>query len=151
MRRALPKAACFAVLAALLLAAPGSAGKAKKARPGDYSAILVAPPGDYIQGRFTVVKAKGGKRAIVPSADFTGIHYPDANECESLTAPLVAERVRINRRGRFSIREQTKADKGDLVVRWTGRWRSPRAVAGKIVVRYGDCVSRLRWTGTHER
>ncbi len=146
MRRARPLAVCLAVLAALTLAAPSVAGTKQRVAAGDYDATLVTPPGDYTFGRFTVAKAEG-KRAIVPSDDLGAIYYPDANECEKLAAPLVAETIRVNRRGKFRIRERTGADAGDLVVTWSGRWTEPRLVSGRIVIRYGECVSRQRWTG----
>lgn len=138
---------CVAVLAALALAAPSSAGKARRVALGDYEATLATPPADgWVQGRFTVVKSKP-RRAIVPTEEFGGIFYPDANECERFAAPLVAGTVPIDRRGKFRIRERTKADAGNLVVTWSGRWREPRVVGGSVVIRYGDCVSRHRWTG----
>jgi hypothetical protein len=147
MRRLPATAACFALLAALALAAPSVAGKRQRVALGDYEATLNLPTDTkWVQGRFTVAKLKG-KRAIVPTEEFGAVYYPDANQCETFSTPLVADRIPISKRGRFKIRERTQADAGDMVVTWTGRWTAPRVVAGKIVIRYGDCVSRLRWTG----
>ena len=135
------------MLAALAFGVTADAGAGKrKPAIGDYQGSLDSPPGNYTFAQFTVAKSER-KRVIVPTPEFGAIFYPDANECERFAAPLVAESIPINRKRAFRIRERTQADDGDLVVTWTGRWTRPRSVTGRIVIRYGDCVSKLRWTG----
>jgi hypothetical protein len=150
MRRTLATIACFAVLAALASAGPAAAGRTQKVALGSYSVTLTSPPGDYDLGSFAVVKSKR-KRMMAPVAGAAAMAYPDGRECGDLTGLLVAERIPVNRRGKFRIRERTQADRGELVVTWSGRWREPRVATGRVVVEYGGCVSKLSWRAARVR
>jgi hypothetical protein len=150
MRRALATTACVALLAGLTLAAPASAGRTQKVALGTYSVTLATPPGDYDLGSFAVVKSKR-KRAMAPAPKSAAMAYPDGRQCGDLSGLLVAERIPVDRRGKFRLRERTQADRGNLVVTWRGRWREPRVATGRIVVEYGGCVSRLGWRAARVR
>jgi hypothetical protein len=88
---------------------------------------------------------------MVPAPESAAMAYPDGRECGDLSGLLIAERIPVNRRGKFRIRERTQADRGDLVVTWSGRWREPRVATGRILVEYGDCVSKLSWRAARVR
>lgn len=133
-------------LLALEGAAPASAG-VKPPAVGDYqSAPSIAANQTYTIGLFSVARV-GAERMIVPTDGYLGIYYPDANRCDKLDVPLVAQSIPINAKGRFKHSEKTPVEGGYIKVKWKGRWKQRDVVSGSITIRYGDCKSTKKWSG----
>ncbi|GIK78568.1 MAG: hypothetical protein EDQ89_12645 [Acidobacteria bacterium] len=137
------KSAATAMAVALALPAPAAAAAL---RAGLYEAAPAQPAGIYQLGTFAVV-AEGGKRRIVAAEGYDGIYYPDAGRCDGYEVPLVTERIPINRRGRFAVRERTPVRRGSLRIVWKGAWKKPGRLGGKLRIRYRRCDSTIRWVG----
>ena len=127
-------------------AGPASAAKVPVAA-GTYEADLALDEGgSYVKGLFSVAKLGSGRRAIVPTEGYAGIYYPDGSECTAEQLPLLTTKVPINRAGRFKVTDTTELAEGDLVVTWSGRWKSARRAAGKLTVASGRCTTSHTWT-----
>lgn len=143
-------AAAAAIAAALAIAA-GPAAAAVRPAAGIYSAQPAKKTsGIYQLGVFAVV-AEGGKRRIVSGENYDGIYYPDAGKCDNFKVPLVTESIPISARGRFKVRERTPVRKGSILVVWKGAWTKPKRVEGTLRIRYGDCRSKIAWTGRRSK
>jgi hypothetical protein len=141
----LKRAACIAVLLGAL-AVPANASTTKVAL-GDYeSAPTIGSDKTYSVGVFSVTKEKG-KRQIVRGDAYSGIYYPDAQECDSFDLPLAAESIPISSTGRFKIKEKTPVEDSVVSVNWKGHWSKPGVVAGSITIKHGGCTSKHKWTG----
>lgn len=144
-RRSLPLAFGLA-LALLGMVAPASAAT-KPPAVGDYqSAPSIASNQTYSVGLFSVAKY-GAERMIVPTTGYGGIYYPDADRCDRLNVPLVAQSIPINGKGRFKHSEKTPVTDGFIKVRWKGRWKKRDVVSGSITITYGGCKSTKKWSG----
>lgn len=138
-------AACLAVLAVLVIA-PASAA-ASRAAVGDYeSAPAIDSSKSYSVGVFSVAKSHG-KRRLVPSDQYSGVFYPDANECDDFDLPLAAESIPISATARFQIRDKTPAGDSVVQVNWRGHWSKPGVVSGSITIKHEGCTSKHKWTG----
>jgi hypothetical protein len=132
------------VLAAAVLAlgitAVADAGKKKPPATGDYVADLDIDNGTYGQGAWSVVK-DGGKRQIVPSAQYNGIYYPDPGKCDPYDLPVTATSIPIAKNGKFKIKETTPVPGTDVEVKvdWKGKWKSATKVVGTIKLASGNC------------
>ena len=133
---------------ALLLPVGSQAGTSRiKASAGDYEATpKKLSTGVYQLGSFSVVN-EGGKRRIVATEQLSVITYPYIGSCEAMGIPLAAESIPISRKGRFSVRDVSKANGRTVTVVWKGSWSKPRKVAGTLKLTYGDCSSKLDWVG----
>lgn len=137
-------AASAAVVAITATAALAGGGKVAL---GDYQATPMAPAGATSTiGVFSVAKV-GGKRRIVPSERFSGIHYPDSQKCDDFDLPLAAKSIPISSKGRFRIKERTPIGQTAVRVDWKGHWTEPGVVAGAITIRHDGCRSKRRWSG----
>ena len=143
LRRSIP-------LVVVLLAAGcvnASAAGTKKAAVGDYQAAPIIPADqDYSVGVFSVEKA-GGKRRIVRTEEFTGIYYPDSNECDDYDLPLATDVIPIGADGRFRWSEKTPVEDTVVKVTWKGRWTKPGVVAGSITIKHEGCTATRKWSG----
>jgi hypothetical protein len=140
------RATCIAVLLGLL-ATPAGASTTAKVALGDYESAPAIDSGkSYSVGVFTVIKSNG-KRQIVRGEQYSGIYYPDAQECDNFDLPLAAESIPISSTGRFRIQEKTPVEDSVVSVDWKGHWSKPGVVAGSITIKHDGCTSKHRWTG----
>ncbi|MFN8112038.1 MAG: hypothetical protein U0R51_02445 [Solirubrobacterales bacterium] len=132
---------------ALLAAAPGAGAGSVTPATGIYSAEPAKlTNGVYTPGVFAVV-SDGAKRRIVSGENYDGIYYPDQGKCDQFNVPLVTESIPISARGKFKVRERTPVRKGSVLVVWKGTWTKPKRVKGTLRISYGDCSSKIAWTG----
>ena len=149
MRRS---ALAVAVLAAMAVtAAPALGGNGQQAvKTGSYIAAPDIGHGTYAQGGWDVIR-EDGKRKMVASPQYTGIYYPDAGKCDPYSLPLAATSIKISKKGRFHIKEDTPVTtpQGTKTVHvdWAGHWTSSRKLKGTIKLGFKKCTDKRGFTG----